>query len=291
MPRRLDPPGTRSRTMGQENGKKVDKSQESWATPTDGEWLLAGPLPPPSKLGRPRSTDLREVPDAIQYMLATGCRLRAIPRCSAPFATVQNHFHPWRDKGVLERMMDALRGLARERAGRDPEPTAAGTGSQPVRTTETAGPSGYGAGKRTRGRRRHIAVDVEGTPIVVQAHTADARNRDGAPEVILAMPGKAPEVTEPLAGSGCSGGKPRARLAETGVPEVPGTVERPRGTRGSRCRAAAGSWSAPSPGCRAAAVWRRTAGGAWRAPWPGRSWPPAGSCSGGWQGTQVPETG
>ena len=33
MPRRLDPPGTRSRTMGQENGKKVDKSQESWATP------------------------------------------------------------------------------------------------------------------------------------------------------------------------------------------------------------------------------------------------------------------
>ena len=143
MPRRLDPPGTRSRTMGQENGKKVDKSQESWATPTDGEWLLAGPLPPPSKLGRPRSTDLREVPDAIQYMLATGCRLRAIPRCSAPFATVQNHFHPWRDKGVLERMMDALRGLARERAGRDPEPTAAGTGSpSPACTGSRRGPRG-----------------------------------------------------------------------------------------------------------------------------------------------------
>ncbi len=254
---------------------------------TDGEWSLVEPLPPPpSKLGRPRSTDLREVPDAIQYMLATGCQWRAVPRCSAPFTTARDHFHPWRGTGVPERMMDALR----DRAGRDPEPTAAGTGSQPVRTTEMAGPSGYGAGKRARGRRRHIAVDVEGTPITVQAHTADARDRDGAPEVILATLGKAPEVTEPLAGSGCSGGRPRAMLAETGVPEVPGTVERPRGTRGSRCRAAAGSWSAPSPGCRAAAVWRRIPGGAWRAPWPGRGWPPAGSCSEGWQGTQVPET-
>ncbi len=90
---------------------------------TDGEWLLAGPRPsPPPQLGRPRSTDLREIPDAIQYMLATGCRLRAIPRCSAPFTTVQDCFHPWRDKGVLERMTDAPRGLARERAGRRSRP-------------------------------------------------------------------------------------------------------------------------------------------------------------------------
>ncbi len=200
---------------------------------TDGEWLLVEPLPPPpSKLGRPRSTDLREVLDAIQYMLATGCQWRAVPKCSAPFATVQNHFHPWRDKGVLERMMDALRGLARERAGRDPEPTAAGTGSQPVRTTEMAGPSGYDAGKKARGRKRHIAVDVEGTPIVVQAHTADARDRDGAPEVILAMLGKAPEVTRLWADSGCSGGRLRARLAEMGVPEVLEIVERPKGIKG-----------------------------------------------------------
>ncbi len=208
--------------------------------------------------------------------LATGCQWWAVPKCSAPFTTARDHFHPWRGTGVLERMMDAPLDLARERAGRDPELTAAGTGSQSVGTTETVRPSGYGAGKRTRGRRRHIAVDVEGTPVTVRVHTADARDRNGAPDVILAMPVKAPEVTEPLAGSGCSGGKPRARLAETGVPEVPGTVERPRGTRGSRCRAAAGSWSAPSPGCRAAAVWRKTAGGAWRAPWPGRSWLPVG---------------
>ena len=197
---------------------------------TDGEWaLVKPPVPPPSRLGRPRSTDLREVLHAIQYMLATGCQWRAIPRCSAPFTTVQGYFHAWRDSGVMERMMDALRGLARDRAGRGPEPTAAGTGSQSVRTTETAGPSGHHAGKRTRGRRRHIAVDVEGTPIVVQAHTADVQDRDGAPDVILAMPGKAPKVTELWAGSGYSGAGPHGRLAELGVPEVPGIVERPKG--------------------------------------------------------------
>ncbi len=192
---------------------------------TDGEWLLAGPLPPPPQLGRPRSTDLREVPGAIRYMPATGCRLRAVPRCSAPFTTVQDHFHPWRDSGVLERMMDALRDLA----GRGPEPTAAGTGSQSVWTTEMAGPSGYDAGKRTRGRRRHIAVDVEGTPIVVQAHTADARDRDGAPDVILAMLEMVPKVAKVWADSGYSGGKPRARLAEMGVPDALEIVERPKG--------------------------------------------------------------
>ncbi len=186
---------------------------------TDGEWSLVEPLPPPpSQLDRPQSTDLRKVPDAIRYMLATGCRWRAVPKCSAPVITVRDHFHPWRGMGVLERITDAPPDLARDRAGRGPEPTAAGTGRQPVRTTETAGPSGYDAGKKARGRRRHIAVDVEGTPIVVQAHTADVRNRDGAPA-----------VTKVWADSGCSGAGPRARLAETGVPEVPGIVERTRG--------------------------------------------------------------
>ena len=63
---------------------------------TDGEWSLVEPLPPPpSQLDRPRSTDLREVFNAIRYMLAAGCRWRAVPRCSAPFTTVQDCFHPW----------------------------------------------------------------------------------------------------------------------------------------------------------------------------------------------------
>ena len=57
---------------------------------TDEEWNLVEPcLPPPSKRGRPRKTDLREVVNAIQYMLATGCQWRAIPPCFPPVTTVQ----------------------------------------------------------------------------------------------------------------------------------------------------------------------------------------------------------
>ena len=63
--------------------KKYRRNAERYESDlTDGEWLLVKPLlPPPSKLRRPRSTDLREVFNAIRYMLATGCQWRAIPRC------------------------------------------------------------------------------------------------------------------------------------------------------------------------------------------------------------------
>jgi len=75
---------------------------------------------------------------------------------------------PGRDNGVFERMPDALRALARAQAGRDAQPTAAATGSQPGRTTGTGGPSGCDAGKKARGRKRHLTVDVEGFPIAVR---------------------------------------------------------------------------------------------------------------------------
>ena len=69
----------------------------------------------PSEAGRRRATDLREVFNAIHLMLATGCQWRAIPKCFPPFTRVQNYFYAWRGSGVYERMMDALRGLARDR--------------------------------------------------------------------------------------------------------------------------------------------------------------------------------
>ncbi len=164
-------------------------------------------------------------------MLSTGCRLRAVPKCFPPFTKVQNHFHPWRDSGVIERMMDAPPGLARRQAGRAAEPTVAGSGSQSVRTTEMAGSSGYDAGRRIKGRRRHVTVDGGGIPIIFQIHTADVRDRDGAPDAVLAMPGKAPEVTKLWADSGHRGGRLRPKPAEMGVPDAPGIVERPKETR------------------------------------------------------------
>ena len=170
-------------------------------------------------------------------------------------ATLRNHFRAWRDDGVLERMMDAPRDLARERAGRSASPTAAATGSRSVKTTEPGGPSGYDAGKRTRGGKRHAAVDVEGFPIAVQVHAADVRDRDGAPAVIPAMPEKAPKAGKLWADGGCSGPKPEAAPAGHGIGPIPETVSRPGETRGFTVPVAAGWW-----------------GGHWRVPWPGCGW-------------------
>ncbi len=122
-------------------------------------------------------------------------------------------------------MTDALRDLA----GCRPEPTAAGIDSPSVGTTETAGASGYDAGKKVKGRKRHIAVDIEGTPITIHVHTTDVQDRDGAPDVILDMLEKAPEVMRLWADSG---DRLREWLVETGVRDALEIVRRPHGIKG-----------------------------------------------------------
>ncbi len=200
---------------------------------TDEEWALIEPLlPSPSQMGRRRKTDVREVFDAIQYMLGTGCQWRAIPKCFPPFTTVQNYYYAWRDNGVFEAMLDVLRGRARGLAGRSEDPTAAAIDSQSVKTTESGGPAGYDAGKKIKGRKRHIAVDVEGSPIVIEVHAADVQDRDGAPAVILGMLEKAPEVTKLWADGGYQGPKLVSKLGELGLGAIVEIVEKPQDIKG-----------------------------------------------------------
>ena len=147
---------------------------------TDAELALVEPrLPASCRLGRPRTTDLRAVLDAIFYLLRTGCQWRLLPSCFPPRSTVFGCFRRrWQD-GTLLGLYYALLVLARQAAGRDPQPTAAIVDSQSVKTSESGGPRGYDAGKKINGRKRHVPVDTLGFLLRGIVHPANVQDRDG----------------------------------------------------------------------------------------------------------------
>ncbi len=111
---------------------------------TDAEWgILEALLPAPHIIGRPRTINLREVLNALRYVLREGCRWRAIPHdFGVPWQTVYTYFRRWRLDGTWERLHAALRKQVRARAGRTWTPSALILDSQAVKTTQKGGPAG-----------------------------------------------------------------------------------------------------------------------------------------------------
>lgn len=157
---------------------------------TDEEWQVISPhLPPAKATGRPRAWPLREIVNAIFYVLRGGIAWRLLPSDLPPWSTVYRWFVTWRDTGVFERINHALIMADRERVGREPSPSAAIIDSQSVKTTEAGGPRGYDAGKKVNGRKRHALVDTDGRGLLVEPHPANIQDRDGGGPMLAASRG------------------------------------------------------------------------------------------------------
>jgi putative transposase len=154
---------------------------------TDGQFRLLEPLIPPAKPGgRPRTTDMRNLPDGLFYLVRTGCQWRHMPPRPAfpPWRTVYGYMRAFLRDGVWESIRHQFAVMLREGAGREASPTAAVIDTQSVKTRESGGPRGWDAAKRLKGRKRHVAVDTDGLLLGVLVHAADIQDADGLGDLL-----------------------------------------------------------------------------------------------------------
>lgn len=187
---------------------------------TDAEWALACDLfeLPEGSRGRPPVHDRRTMVDACCYVLRSGCSWRMLPTGHfPPWPAVQKAFLRWAAKGLFEQLHDRLRQQWRERLERNAQPSTAIIDSQSTRISPQGGAQGYDAGKKVKGRKRHLVVDTLGLLLAVCITTASVQDRDAAVTVVAQACAKTGSVKRLYADSAYAGSCAETITKDTGV--------------------------------------------------------------------------
>ena len=194
-----------------ENRARYDRSGLRYESDlTDEEWAEIAPLIPPAKPGgNKRTVNLREVVNGLMYILSTGCQWRAIPTDLAARSTIHGYFDRWNWDGTLDSIHHTLYVKCREQAAREASPTAAIIDAQSVKAAEKGGAHvdrhGYDAGKKVKGKKRHVLVDTQGLMLHAIVTAADMQDRDGEAWLLATLFGLYPFLLKLYADGGYQG--------------------------------------------------------------------------------------
>lgn len=173
---------------------------------TDAEWALVADLfERATGRGAPAQHARKHMVDACCYVVRTGCAWRLLPKSFPPWRGVYKAFSRWAAAGTFEAMYDRLRQQWRDRIGRNPEPTAAIIDAQSTRSTAQGGLTGFDAGKKVKGRKRHLVVDTLGLLLAVTVTAASVQDRDAAAPVVAQALAKVPGLQKLYADAAYSG--------------------------------------------------------------------------------------
>ncbi|HEX8374554.1 MAG TPA: IS5 family transposase [Geminicoccaceae bacterium] len=200
---------------------------------SDEEWAFVAPYLALLPEGAPqRRHDLREVFNALKWVLRAGAPWRMLPRDFPPWPAVHQQAMRWVAAGVFEAMVHDLRLLLRDFAGRRRRPSAAILDSRTLRATPESGHrAGYDGAKRARGAKLHAAVDTLGHLLALHVTPGDAQDRAQVARLAAAVQDATGETVElAYVDQGYTGEQPARDAAASGIRLV--VVKHPEAKRG-----------------------------------------------------------